>query len=60
MKKKNLLVGLGGAGKSAFNKMILDYVINPKKPEFIVVDCSEHKNDTLNSNNIPMEENTNE
>lgn len=60
MGKKNLLVGLGGAGKSAFNKMILDYVINLKKLELIVVDCPDCKKDTLNSNNIPMEENTNE
>ncbi len=60
MEKKNLFIGLGGSGKSTFKKMILYAVNNPKKPEFIVVDCSDYKKDTFNSNNIPMEENINE
>ena len=55
-----MFIGLGGSGKSTFKKMILDAVNNPKKPKLIVVDCSGYKKDIFNSNNIPMEEKTNE
>lgn len=60
MNKNSLFIGLGGAGKTTFNKMMLDVVSEPQKPECLIVDCSDIKDTVFDYCNIHTEEKTNE
>ena len=57
MDKNSLFIGLGGAGKTTVNKIMQQPV---DKPKFVIIDCSDIKDIELDSENIHMEEKTNE
>ncbi len=60
MNNNSLYIGLGGVGKTTFNKMMLDAMSEPQKPESLIVDCSDIKDTVFDSYNIHTEEKTNE
>lgn len=60
MEKSNLFIGLGGVGKSTFNKILLKTAEEPQVPKFVIVESSDMKNIELDSENKHMEEKTNE
>ena len=60
MDKNSLFIGLGGAGKTTVNKIMPQPVDKPKGPKFVIIDCSDIKDIELDSENIYMEEKTNE
>lgn len=60
MKENRLFIGLGGAGKTTFNKIMVKPEEEPKEPKFVIIDCSNIKDIELDSENIHMEEKTNE
>lgn len=57
MKENRLFIGLGGAGKTTFNKIM---VKPEEEPKFVIIDCYNIKDIELDSENIHMEEKTNE
>lgn len=60
MDKDSLFIGLGGAGKTIVNKVMLQLVDEPQEPKFVIIDCSDIKDIELDSENIHMEEKANE
>lgn len=60
MEKNNLFIGLGGVGKTTLRKILLQSVEEPQEPKFVIIDCSDSKDNELDSENIHMEEKTNE
>ena len=60
MEKNSLLIGLGGVGKSIFNRIMLRTADELQEPEFVSIDCSDIKDIEQNCKNMHMEEKTNE
>lgn len=60
MDKNSLFIGLGGAGKTTVNKIMLQPIDEPQEPKFVIIDCSDIKDIEFDSENIHMEEKTNE
>ena len=60
MEKNNLFIGLGGVGKSTLSKILLHSVEEPQEPKFVIIDCSDIKDNERDSENIRMEAKTNE
>lgn len=60
MDDNKLFVGLGGAGKTIFKKMMPHAIYEPEKPVCIVVDCSDIKDNVVDSYDKCMEEKINE
>lgn len=60
MEKNNLFIGLGGVGKTTFSKNMLQSTEEPQEPKFVIIDCFNSKDNELDSENIHMEEKTNE
>lgn len=60
MEKNNLFIGLGGAGKSTFSKIMLKTAEELQEPKFVIIESSDIKNIKLDSENKHMEDTTNE
>ncbi len=60
MNENSLYIGLGGAGKTTFNKIMLDAMSEPQKPECLIIGSSDIKDTVSDSYNIHTEDKTNE